>query len=108
MAIQTEKDEDQAQQADGTHLHVPQGGQAAPEQRCFVQRKNKKQGGRSSGRCGVAQIKVRWLAVPSRPEFYPGSASHGDSLLSRAGLALKAHPKKPTQKTQRNPPKKNH
>jgi hypothetical protein len=33
---QTEENEDQAQQADGTHLHVPQWGQAAPEHRHFV------------------------------------------------------------------------
>jgi hypothetical protein len=39
MAVQTEENEDQAQQADGTHLHVPQGGQAAPEQRHLVHSK---------------------------------------------------------------------
>jgi hypothetical protein len=42
MTVQTEEDEDQAQQADGTHLHVPQGGQAAPEQRHFVQSQKKR------------------------------------------------------------------
>jgi hypothetical protein len=49
MAVQTEEDEHQAQQADGTHLHVPQGGQAAPEQRHLFNVRIRNRMRRSSG-----------------------------------------------------------
>jgi hypothetical protein len=60
----------------------------------------------------------RWLSIRGN-DFITcwanGELHNGQSISSMegetrlwTGLALKIHPKKPTQKTQKNPPKKNH